>query len=383
MLNWLGRYAPAAAAVLDSEGRLDGSMLDVGCGPHGFACARPDVPFVGLDVEFPVRVASSMTAIKAPAGPLPFRDGAFHTVLSLDTLEHVPRPDRAPFVAELARVAAHRVLLACPTAECAGVDTAIRNRYLALGVQVPSWLSEHDEHGLPTREEIDSFIAAVPGFSVRPWPMANGLIVALLAWADLFEFGAEARRQFVEHREDWVRLLQDATFGSSVRGGWVLERNAPTEPLISVERLGADTVAALRCLVCGGDHELQDDAFARCTGCGASVVSTPENAWKLTGPSPARTDVLLAPTWEEPATWLPVLDAYIRLAGEGATLYLDAGTTTLGVDTVAAIVQEACTELAGNRPFADIVLLAAGEPTPDATRVSTVDELGSALASAA
>ena len=52
MLNWLARYAPAGAMLLE-DGRATGSILDVGCGPHGLACAHPDVPFVGLDVEFP------------------------------------------------------------------------------------------------------------------------------------------------------------------------------------------------------------------------------------------------------------------------------------------------------------------------------------------
>jgi hypothetical protein len=378
MLNWLARYAPAGAAILDGEGRPEGSLLDVGCGPHGFACAHPGVPFVGLDVEFPVRVASSMTAIQAPAGPLPFLDGAFHTVLSLDTLEHVPRPDRAGFVAELARVAAHRVLLACPTAEAAGIDTAVRDRFTAMGVAVPSWLSEHQEYGLPTRDEIEAFAAEVRGFTVRLWPMANGLLAAMLAWADLFEFGAEAHREFVQHRDEWVRLLESADFGPSFRGGWVLERSEPATPLIGVDRLTDDAVAALRCLVCGAGHE-RDGALARCAGCGAAVQRTAENAWQLSGPPPAGADVLLSPTWEDPATWLPVLDAYIRTAGEGTTLYLDAGTTAIPLDAIAGVVQEACTELAGDRPFGDVVLLAAGEPTPDATPVRTVDELAAAL----
>ena len=379
MLNWLARYAPAGTAILEEDGRPAGSFLDVGCGPHGFACAHPDVPFVGLDVEFPHAVAPSMTAIQAPAGPLPFQDGAFHTVLSLDTLEHVPRPDRAGFVAELARVAAHRVLLACPTAEAAGLDIAIRDRFLAQGAAVPSWLSEHDEHGLPTREEIEGFASAVPGFRAREWPMVNGLIAALLPWADLFEFGQEAHNAYVAHRDEWVRLLEGATFGSSIRGGWVIERVAPLTPLIGVDRLADDAVAALRCLVCGAGHERDAGGFARCTGCGATVDRTRENAWKVSGPPQMPAQVLLAPTWEEPATWLPVLDAYIRLAGQDATLYLDAGTTALGLETIASVVQEACEELAGDRPFADIVLLAAGEPAPDATRVHSVDELAAVL----
>jgi SAM-dependent methyltransferase len=377
MLNWLARYAPAGAAILDGGGRPTGSVLDVGCGPHGFACAHPDVPFVGLDVEFPQAVASSMTAIQAPSGSLPFVDGAFDTVLSLDTLEHVPRAERAPFIAELMRVAARRVLLACPTAEAARIDAAVRARYASSGVPVPTWLSEHDEHGLPTREEIEGFVADVPGFRARPWPMANGLLAALLAWGDLFEFGAEARREFAEHRAEWVRLLEGASFGSSFRGGWVLERTEPVTPRVGLDRLAEDTVAALRCLHCGGGHERQDGEPAlRCTACGARAERTPERAWKLTAP---RTELLLAPEWAEPASWLPVLDTYIGQAGDGATLYLDAASAALPPETVVELVQTACTELSGGRPFADVVLLAPGEAAPGAMAVRTADDVSQAL----
>jgi SAM-dependent methyltransferase len=377
MLNWLARYAPAGKAILDDAGRATGSMLDVGCGPHGFACAHPDVPFVGLDVEFPHAVAPSMTAIQAPPGPLPFVDGAFDTVLSLDTLEHVPRTERAPFVADLARVAARRVLLACPTAEAAGIDATVRARYESNGVPVPAWLSEHDEHGLPTREDIGAFFADVPGYRARPWPMANGLLAALLAWGDLFEFGGEARREFAQHRDEWVRLLEGASFGSSFRGGWVLERVDPLEPAIGLGRLADDTLGALRCLHCGAGYERHGDAALRCTGCGAPVERTPQAAWRLTAP---RTELLLAPEWADPASWLPVLGTYIERAGDDATLYLDAATTTLSPETVVEVVQAACTELSGGRPFADVVLLAPGEPTPGATLVCTADDVSAALA---
>ena len=103
MLNWLTRYTPAALAALHDAG----SILDVGCGPHGLACIAPDVPFVGADVAFDGEPAASMVAVVLQDAPeLPFPDDAFDTVLCLDVLEHVPPAERAPFVRELARVAA-------------------------------------------------------------------------------------------------------------------------------------------------------------------------------------------------------------------------------------------------------------------------------------
>src|SRR6476659_4844077 len=103
MLNWLTRYTPAALAVLDDVG----SILDVGCGPHGLACIAPEVPFVGADVAFERAPAPPIVAVTLRPGPLlPFPDDPFDTVLCLDVLEHIARPERAPFLHELARVAA-------------------------------------------------------------------------------------------------------------------------------------------------------------------------------------------------------------------------------------------------------------------------------------
>src|SRR5579875_2629151 len=114
MLNWLTRYAPVAAELrLDGSGRLLESVLDVGCGPHGLSIVAPEATFAGIDVMFGEPVAAHMVALCARPGPLPFADRAFDTVVCLDVVEHVAPGERAGFVAELARVAAHRVLVAC------------------------------------------------------------------------------------------------------------------------------------------------------------------------------------------------------------------------------------------------------------------------------
>ena len=171
MLNWLTRYAFVQAELeFDARGALTESVLDVGCGPHGLSTSAPNAVFVGVDLMYPGPIAPGMIGFRNEPGPLPFQDGAFDTVVCLDVLEHVPPHDREAFVQELARVAARRVLLACPSDEGAWINELLRDTYTARGIPVPTWLSEHDEHGLPTASEIAAVCGAPAGF---PGPRAD------------------------------------------------------------------------------------------------------------------------------------------------------------------------------------------------------------------
>src|SRR2546425_2958604 len=89
--------------------RAHGRLLDVGCGDRQFErIFRPHV-----DEYFGIEHKSTFNATAASLGPsrpdflydgnrLPFGDGSFDTVLSIQVLEHTPHPRR--LVAEMARV---------------------------------------------------------------------------------------------------------------------------------------------------------------------------------------------------------------------------------------------------------------------------------------
>jgi len=352
MLNWLARYAPLRDLLIDDDGRARTSVLDVGCGPHGLACAFPEVPFVGTDVLFPSPVAPSMVGVRSRPGPLPFADASFGTVLCLDVLEHIPGPDRAGFVAELTRVAAKRVILACPSDEAQVVDDFVRS---LTGDPMPDWLAEHYECGLPTPDEIGR-CASVPGFTARPLPTTNGQLAMLIALGDMLPaFARPAALEFQRHREQWIDLFSSATFGDSPRKSWLIERVDARTPLVGPESSRPDVAAALRCPDCGGTH--QDLA---CTSCGRTVTVDEANAWDLATPAaPLNTDagtiLWLAPDWTRPNTWMPALQAYVELSRpeDDCCLVLHAP----GIPGVADAVVAACDRIAGDGDFGDVLLV--------------------------
>jgi SAM-dependent methyltransferase len=121
-------------------------IVDVGGapGPAEAFLGRFDVTVLDLDDRRAGRY------VRASGAALPFADGAFAAVVTHDTLEHVPRAERAPFLAEARRVSDDLVVLCAPFD-----DPLVRLAEDALGEFVTQrlggfpTLEEHGEHGLP------------------------------------------------------------------------------------------------------------------------------------------------------------------------------------------------------------------------------------------
>ena len=249
-----------------------------GSGPIGLSSVFPEARFAGQDVAFPAPVAREMFAVRTDPGRFPWADGAFDTVVCLDVLEHVPAQERSSLVAECARVAARRVLLACPTDTAVNADEFFVQLYRSRGEEPPAWLNEHMEFGLPTVAELEA-ACAVPRFRPKRWPQVNGLLASLLVVGDLHPFFAPgAATEYSTRQPEWIASLQACRFGDGVRQGMELERIDAREPIVDSRRFDETIAQALECAVCLGPCAPMRRLRSR-----ARVADASQH---MTGPSP-------------------------------------------------------------------------------------------------
>lgn len=181
------RYAPvlqylkARARVCDAL-----SVLEVGSGSVGVTRFWPH-PTTGVDLGFDGAQLPFLAQRVGSATDLPFSDSTFDSVISVDVFEHLTPADRRTSLAEMIRVASYGVLVGFPCGseareaeewgrarchraleECGSIrrKNEISRR--------SAFLSEHVEHGLPSKESfmqmIDSLVA---GDSVRVTAFGN------------------------------------------------------------------------------------------------------------------------------------------------------------------------------------------------------------------
>lgn len=157
------RYLPVVQSLLkDSPTKI----LDVGCGFRGIGpyiaqnyvgcdpLLNPNTPPFG-------KPHSQMHPLAASDTQLPFPDNCFDMVISMDMLEHIPPQLRTTVIQELYRVARHKVILGFPEGNHT-IKWEIRTAkwYQLTGHEVPDWLEEHFQYGLPQHKDITSFLNA-------------------------------------------------------------------------------------------------------------------------------------------------------------------------------------------------------------------------------
>jgi hypothetical protein len=135
-------------------GALPGATVaDVGGRGHEMQALLPGCRVTSVNIEQPCDL------LVAP-GPLPLREDAVDLVTSTDVLEHLRAAERAAHLAELVRVARHRVVVCFPCgsdAKDASEQRLARRLSEEHGVRF-DFLDEHLERGLP---RISDVLAAV------------------------------------------------------------------------------------------------------------------------------------------------------------------------------------------------------------------------------
>jgi hypothetical protein len=209
------RYRIAAQLVEAVHPDARARLLDVGGGPGGtLSSFLPGHDVIASDISLPSHWHSAAPdLVLADGAALPFADGAFDVVVSLDTLEHVPDERRDGLVAELVRASRGWVLVGCPCATpgVAAADAAllslVRTRF---GEEFDSVgvLTEHITLGHPDPERIGSALEAA-GAEVARFPSGrlDRWLPMMVLFYDLMALG---RDDPVERVQAWYNdLLSD------------------------------------------------------------------------------------------------------------------------------------------------------------------------------
>ena len=95
---------------------VEGEVLDVGCG-RGVSY-RYAKRIVGVDIHLPsLKKARKICedVVHADARhPLPFKGGSFDTVVAVEVIEHLTKPDGHKLLSEMERVSRHKIILSTP-----------------------------------------------------------------------------------------------------------------------------------------------------------------------------------------------------------------------------------------------------------------------------
>ena len=206
-------------------------VLDVGCGwaygthwAHALGCEVCGIDLAHDQLAWArqgLPHGASLGLTQANARALPFRDGTFDRVFSVETLEHVFRPDRPAVYAELRRVLKPGGRLALSTPNPASPIEAVKRlavRWPALRRSLPSSCFPE------AADEASTYHPYRYHHPLRPEELRDGLAAA--------GFDLLGTTRFL-----WVpKTLPDALLGA----GRLLERAFEALPLL--RRMGATTL---------------------------------------------------------------------------------------------------------------------------------------------
>lgn len=148
------RYLPIVEKIQEKARKAN--ILDVGSGEFGITTYIPKkYEVTGTDIDFGGNRSKNLKQVKASAHKLPFKDKSFFAVVSVDTLEHLPKEIRKKSIYEMVRVADKHLCLAFPSGKSSKlVDRFIDKYYQFTHKQKLAYLDEHIKYGLPDQDEV-------------------------------------------------------------------------------------------------------------------------------------------------------------------------------------------------------------------------------------
>ncbi|MFC9711212.1 methyltransferase domain-containing protein [Paenibacillus sp. NPDC056933] len=113
-----------------------------------------------LDIELPEELQMHPDYILGDATKMEFPDDHFDIVVALDVFEHIPPDKRDDFISELDRVSKEFFVITAPFASPLVSEAERRANavYKSLFREDFRWLAEHFENGLPSQNELNTFL---------------------------------------------------------------------------------------------------------------------------------------------------------------------------------------------------------------------------------
>lgn len=208
--DYYGRYRLAADVVDAVRNSTPALVLDVGGGPGSLAAFLGGDRVVATDIALPECHEPAPSLVLSDGAALPFGDGVFDVVITLDTLEHVFPEKRPALLRETLRASRGWVLAVCPcdTEGVAEADAALLSYVRTLfgeAFSTVGTLQEHLGFGLPDADEIEAALR-VDGVEVARFP--SGRLDRWLPMMVLFfHLMALGRDDPVERVQAWYNRL--------------------------------------------------------------------------------------------------------------------------------------------------------------------------------
>jgi SAM-dependent methyltransferase len=173
----------------------DEVVLDVGCGSKGGVTSYLPLRTLGVDLAFNVgriRRHPAVTPVVGSGMALPLGDASVAIALCMDTLEHLPGPERAMLVAELFRVVADDgvVIAGAPCGlEARQTEQTINAHYRQRTGRDHPWLSEHLENEPLTPQSLSELMVSAASRRFQRFDLELVPNTNLALWQRLQEQG--------------------------------------------------------------------------------------------------------------------------------------------------------------------------------------------------